>query len=264
MAEVITDNKLLEQFAKKAMEEPEVQIKTKAPSEPEVKLPGGLIEKGGDILKTAEVKELTGADEEAIARAGSVSKSASVLLQRGLVKLGSREATREDLDDLLSGDRDAILLGIRRVTFGDSLKVDAKCPNCSTDQSCIIDLVDDVPVKTLEDPVRDRTWIVETNSGPVAVGLPTGTVQKKLIENSDKTSAEMNTILLSGCIFSVNDRPSSGASTALALGISDRQKIVDSIIERNPGPRLGEVKKACQACGEDIALPLSLLDLFRL
>jgi hypothetical protein len=46
--------------------------------------------------------------------------------------------------------------------------------------------------------------------------------------------------------------------------MADRTKIVDEIIKRNPGPRLGEVKKACQACGEDILLPLSLLDLFRL
>jgi len=264
VADIITDSALIEQFTKKAMEEPEVVIKTKAPSEPEVKLPGGLIENGGEIIKTAEVRELTGADEEAISRAGSVSKSAAVLLQRGLVKLGSREATKDDLDNLLSGDRDAILLGIRKVTFGNIVQVNAKCPSCSTTQVVDIDLVDDVPVKSLEDSVRDRTWVVDTNMGPVQVGLPTGLVQKKLIENSDKTSAEMNTLLLAGCIISVNDRPSSGASTALSLGIADRQKVVDSIIERNPGPRLGEVKKACQACGEDIELPLSLLDLFRL
>ena len=55
-----------------------------------------------------------------------------------------------------------------------------------------------------------------------------------------------------------------GASTVLNLGMQDRSKIVEEIINRNPGPRLGEVKKTCKACGEDIALPLSLVDLFRL
>jgi hypothetical protein len=80
----------------------------------------------------------------------------------------------------------------------------------------------------------------------------------------DKSIAEMNTVLLAGCILSVNGSPSSGASTALALGMADRTKVLDAITDRNPGPRLGEVKKACQACNEDIELPLSLTDLFRL
>jgi len=84
------------------------------------------------------------------------------------------------------------------------------------------------------------------------------------MENIDKTSAEINTLLLSGCIVSIDGVPSVGASTALALSMADRNAILDSIIDRNPGPRLGEVKKACKACGEDIQLPLSLVDLFRL
>jgi hypothetical protein len=84
------------------------------------------------------------------------------------------------------------------------------------------------------------------------------------MDNLDKTSSEVNTMLLAGCILSVNGAPSIGASTALSLGMADRNKLIDNIIERNPGPRLGEVKKVCKACGEDIHLPLSLLDLFRL
>jgi len=84
------------------------------------------------------------------------------------------------------------------------------------------------------------------------------------MDNIDKTAAEVNTILLSGCIVSINEAPSIGARAALNLGMADRNKIIDQILDRNPGPRLGEVKKACQACGEDVFLPLSLTDLFRL
>jgi len=84
------------------------------------------------------------------------------------------------------------------------------------------------------------------------------------MDNADKTAAEINTLLLSGCVVSVNGAPSMGAHTVLSLGMVDRAKLVDDIIENNPGPRLGEVKKACKACGESIDLPLSLLDLFQL
>jgi len=55
-----------------------------------------------------------------------------------------------------------------------------------------------------------------------------------------------------------------GNAGPLALGMSDRSKIIDSILERNPGPRLGEVSKVCKACEEKIEIPLSLVDLFRL
>ena len=263
MSEIITDAKLIEQFAKRAMEEPEPQIVTRAPSESEVKLPGGFINKAGEVITTAEVKELNGADEEAISKAGSIGKALNVLLQRGLLRLGSEEATKEDLDTLLSGDRDAILVGIRRVTFGNTITVNVQCRSCRQEDTADIDLLKDVPVRSLKSS-SDRSWQVDTKLGPVIVALPNGIVQKKLMENIDKTSAEVNTLLLSGCIVSINGSPSVGAATALSLSMADRSKIIDQIVERNPGPRLGEVVKACKACGEEMELPLSLVDLFRL
>jgi hypothetical protein len=261
---IITDSQLVSQYAQKAMEEPEKSVITRAPSSPEVKLPAGFILPTGEVVKTAEVRELNGADEEAISKVGSTAKSLNVLLQRGLVKLGDKEATNEDLDSLLSGDRDAILLGIRKATFGSVLTAPVICSSCSEKQKVDIDLETDVPVKVLDDPINDRVWESNTKSGVIKLALPNGITQKKLMDNLDKTSPEINTMLLAGCILSVNGAPSIGAQTALSLGMADRSRIIDEIIERNPGPRLGEVKKVCRACGEDIPLPLSLLDLFRL
>ena len=264
MSEIITDAQLVSQFAAKAMEEPEATIKTQAPSDSEVQLPGGFISKTGEVIRTAEVKELNGLDEEAIAKAGSAAKAFNVLLQRGLVKLGSEDITKDHLDNLLSGDRDAILIGIRRVTFGENITLNVQCASCASPQSLEVNLYKDIPSKTLDDPIAERTFKVITKQGVVSVALPTGVVQKKLVDNTDKTVAEINTILLAGCILSIDDSPSSGASTALLLGMADRTKVLEEIIKRNPGPRLGEVTKTCQACGEDMDLPLSLTDLFRL
>lgn len=263
MSDIITDAQLLEQFANTAMEEPAPVIKTRAPSESEVKLPGGFIDLDGELHTTAEVRELTGADEEAVAKAGGSGKALNVLLARGLVKIGPNKATSSDLDALLSGDRDAILLGIRRVTFGQTTDLMVRCSYCSDEHTTTLDLLNDVPTSSLKEPVEDRTWEMETKLGTVVVSLPNGITQKRLMENYEKTPAELNTLLLSGCIVSIDGAPSVGAGTALSLGMADRNRIVDEIIKRNPGPRLGEVKKACKACGEDILLPLSLLDLFR-
>jgi len=264
VAKIISDAELVNQFAQKAMEEPESVITTRAPSDTEVCLRGGFITEDGKLITTAEVRELTGADEEFVSKTGSMAKALNALLERGLVKLGNEEVTRDHLDTLLAGDRDSILIGIRCATFGRDLTLNVKCPNCSTGQTCVINLVDDVPYRELKDKEKDRTWSMNTKRGSVTVSLPNGIVQKKLMDNVEKTSAEINTLLLSGCITSVDGSPSVGAATALSLGMSDRAKVIDEILSRNPGPRLGEVKKACQACGEDIELPLSLADLFRL
>lgn len=262
--QIITDSQLLEQFVEKAQKEPAPVIKTRAPSESEVQLPGGHFDKDGELHNTAEVRELTGADEEAVSKAGSTGKALNVLLQRGLTKIGGNAVTQSDLDTLLAGDRDAILLGIRRVTFGPTATLAVRCLECMTEGTEEIDLTKDVPIKKLENPIEDRAWSMETKKGTVEVRLPNGLTQKKLMENYDKTSAEINTLLLSGCIVSLDGAPSVGAGTALSLGMADRTKIVEEIIKRNPGPRLGEVKKPCKACGESMDLPLSLLDLFRI
>lgn len=258
---VITDAELINKFAQQATEGPKSEVKTTAPSKPIVNLPGGFID-NGEVVNTVEVRELTGMDEEAIAKASTTGKALSLLLQRGLVKIGSRDVTSDDLDNLLSGDRDAILVGIRRVTFGDNVDFVIDCMSCGERQDTSVNLDKDVPVRELGN--KERSWVIDTKRGPVVVALPTGITQKKLLENADKTSAEINTILLAGCVLSVNGMPSMGASTVLQLGMADRSRIVQEIIDRIPGPRLGEVVKTCKACGEGIPLSLSLVDLFRL
>ena len=263
MSDIISDAELVSKFAQQIEKEPEAQIETKAPYDSTIILNGGYVTASNEVVTTAEVRELTGADEEAIAKSGSISKSLQTLLQRGLVKVGNEEATKEHLDNLLSGDRDSILLGIRRVTFGDTFDILIRCPKCNEQQDCSIHLVDDVPVRKLENS-NDRTWEIKTRNGKVLVTLPNGVVQRKLMDSVDKTSAEINTIILANCIISENDRPVIGSQVALNLGLADRTKIIEEILERNPGPRLGEVKKACKACGDEIALPLGLTDLFRL
>lgn len=263
MSEIITDAALLQKYAEKAMQEPEVVIETQAPAESLVELPGGFININNEVIYTAEVRELTGADEEAIAKASTTGKALITLLERGLEKIGDVVPTTNDIDSLLSGDRDAILLGIRKMTFGNDLELVATCRSCDTKQDIVVDLTKDVPVKNLKDSANSRQWNIETKAGVATVNLPNGVVQKKLYDVFDKTTAEINTILLSGCIVAFDGRPVFGSNIALNLSVSDRSKILDEIIDRNPGPRLGEVKKACQACDEDIELPLSLVDLFR-
>jgi hypothetical protein len=57
--------------------------------------------------------------------------------------------------------------------------------------------------------------------------------------------------------------PVVGQSQVRNLGIKDRRDILEEIAKRNPGPQLSEIKKACDTCGLEVELPLTLADLFR-
>jgi len=253
-------NKLAEELTAGPQEQQ--KIATESPADTLVHLPGGFLTKDGSAVKTAEVRELNGLDEEVIAKAGSTSKALLTILQRGLVSIGDRAPVKEDFDVMLSGDRDAILLGIRKVTFGKIADFTAYCNVCEKPQDFSIDLDTDIEVNELENQA-DRSWVVPIKAGRARVSLPNGITQRKVMDSTDKTLAELNTIILAGCVVSLNDSPTT-PNTVLELGIKDRETLIKEIVDRNPGPRLGEVSKACEACGTEIELPLSLASLFRL
>jgi len=228
-----------------------------------VVLPGGFIF-NGQLIKEAEIKELVGADEEAIAKASDPSKSLYTVLKRGLVSLGGYQPTDVMLDTLLAGDRDSILLGIYKATFGSEVQYAVSCTGCGVLIAGGLDIDKDVEVKKLEDPIADREFSVQTKLGLVSMSLPNGVTQKRLMDNPTSSLAENVTIILSGCIYALNGEPAVGITLARELGLTDRGNLITEIYKRTPGPRLGEVSKVCEACGSEYSVPLSLAALFRL
>jgi uncharacterized protein (DUF952 family) len=244
---------------------PETYTPAPLPPDSSVELAAGFMDfSTGEVYMDAEVRELNGVDEEAVARVTDSGKSLLTILQRGVVSVGDKKATVEILDQLLAGDRELLLVAIRKATFGNEVKLEGSCPEClAPGQVFTIDLEEDLTVKRLDDP-SDRNFIVETKSGPVLVSLPTGRTQKKLLQNSDKTLPELDTLLLRDCISEINGLPVMDVKQVQALGIADRRKITSEIADRAPGPRLGDIKKMCSACEQEVPIPLTVADLFRL
>lgn len=236
-----------------------------APPSGQVDLAAGLFSPfDQELTMVAEVRELNGADEEAISKVGDAAKGLMTVLQRATVSIGDKKATPELLDQLLSGDRELLLLEIRKATFGNEVSLVGPCPMCEApNQNFDIDLTKDVTVKKLDDPISDRNFTVKCKVGDVSVSLPNGKTQKKLVNAGDKTSAELDTILLKDCIASINEMPVVDIKQILNLSVTDRRKILMEIAERNPGPELSEIKKTCAACSQEVTIPLSLADLFR-
>jgi len=260
-------NKIAQEITKVQVEETVGSVPTiTIPSLPDtnIDLPGGFYDPLDDqLVTTAEVRELTGADEEAIVKISEPGKALMTILEKATVSVGGKPADKETLSMLLAGDREALLLAIRRVTFGNEVELEAVCSRCPELQTFVVDLEKDVEIKALEDRINDRRFNLDLKVGRVKVALPTGDTQNKLVNASNKNAAELDTLLLSNCVLEINDVPVLGQAQIRNLGIKDRRTILEEIAKRNPGPLLSEVKKACKTCGQEVELPLTLADLFR-
>ncbi len=242
------------------------------PADDTVILPGGLVRKD-ELIKNVQVKELTGEDEEALARA-SQSMNAFVfmdrLLKQGVVQIGNEPASEKDklLSQLLIGDREALILGIRRATYGEKIEVSEwQCSNCGVKDDLVMDL-DDIPSSTLADPVNDATFKVPLRKGGFAlVRLATGSDQLAVYENPELTVAQGQTILLSRCVVSVNDAAGEHfmagfPSMARDMSVVDRHAILTQLRDRQPGPKYDKIEYTCSSCNEKVFVVVSIGHLF--
>jgi hypothetical protein len=256
-------NDLINQVLADSDNKKEYEAEITAPSDTTVNLPAGLITPSGEVLRTAEVRELTGRDEEYIAKAGGIGKAFSTILSRGVVKIGDTTADEKMLDAMLSGDRDALMLGVFKATFGSELEIPAPCNGCGEMKLVAVDIDRDVPVKVLIDPIEDRTFTVQGKKNEYLVTLPTGVVQKEITENAEKGEAELTTSLLEHTILEINGSPVVTKAQVLNMGIVDRRKISTEISKRIPGPQFDGVTITCPDCEGEVVVPFNLGAFFR-
>src|SRR6185312_15632740 len=169
------------------------------PPDDMVKLPAGYLHEG-ELIRRVTVRELTGEDEEALARAiqnPNPYHFLDVLVSCGVERLGtlSREASLAILPDLLVGDRDEIILGIRRVTYGDTVEVfNWLCPDCGRRIDKIeFSLTDDVERTTMQNPADESRFEVKLrNNASAIVNLCTARVLAATYEMEDLTLPQRN------------------------------------------------------------------------
>jgi uncharacterized pyridoxamine 5'-phosphate oxidase family protein len=210
-----------------------------------VHLPGGFISKTG-VVKTARVRELDGFAEEKLSRI-DIDKNSAIwiteLLFLGVELLGDEKPTREMLGDLLIGDRDALLLGIRQTTYGNTVEFKLTCTECGQESDIGVEIDKDVPVVEIEDPMV-RTFDVPIKRGTATVQLLTGNIQEAYSENIEKkTQAEVTTIMLSRSVIKINGEPTFNNENAVrALSVVDRAALGEFIATHQPGPKYGEIR----------------------
>jgi hypothetical protein len=256
-------NQLVDQVMQSGAEtEAPREVEIVPPPKLTVDLPGGYITPTGEVIREATVRELTGKDEEAVARADTVGKALLTILSRGTVRIGDEPATDELLDQLLIADREAILLEIYKATFGPTVEMTAWFNGES--KQVEIDLNEEIPIKTLADPVADREFLITHRNREFLVTLPTGVIQKEMLKNSDKTVAELGTLLLENTVLRIDGERVYRKDQVRDLGLSYRAKITTEISSRNPGPQFKPVTVTDPESGAEAVIPITLGGLFRL
>jgi hypothetical protein len=175
--------------------------------------------------------------------------------------LGERQGL---LRQLLVCERDAVYLNVAKATYGDTRTYPITCNLCKREQDLTVSITDDFKVDEVAKSTDVRNFKHTTSKGfEVEVRLATGSDQLEVLKKDGITVAEMNTIMLSNCIVSVNggmvvDPP----AFARELPMRDRQALAAELVKRQPSIDL-DIKYTCIGCQEEQQASFGWLDFFR-
>ena len=217
-----------------------------------VSLPAGLATDDGHWLRQAELRPLTGQEEDWLIRHPAAPAAVAVtrLLSTCLLSLERRPVTAAIAAQLLVGDRDVLMLELRRLTLGEDFSALVTCGSCG-DQMDVNFKAADVPVECpltatgphtlpLTTPGRQRT---------IRFRLPTGADQEAVL---GVPAGQAGEALLQRCLLD---------DGRLSLNAAERELLADAI-ERN-APKIDlELDLTCPSCGVQFVLPFDTTTFF--
>ena len=234
-----------------------------------VELPsGGEFYPEGHTLRTnpvVEVRQMTAKEEDILLNQSYIKQGVVVdkLLKSLVVTAGF------NLDDLLIGDKNAILTQIRRSAYGDEYPVEAICRSCMTKTDVVFDLeecVSNKPLTLIEGVERTEkntfTFIAPKTKAKIEMRFLTAADEKTLAEKEKKYkkhnvdfSASLETYKL--LIVSVNDNPTLVGSYVENMPLQDAKKLKDVMKTIQPGVDMkGEF--TCPSCNTEVEMDLPI------
>ena len=119
-------------------------IRTEFPFE----LPRGYADKEGTLHREVVLREITGADQEAMLSPQlrqNPAKMLTALLARVIVRLGTLEKGRIDTHvtaGLTKRDRDFLIMKLKEIDSGPEMEMDVECPDCGKKFKAALDMAD--------------------------------------------------------------------------------------------------------------------------
>ena len=211
-------------------------------------MPGGLIDPEGRRLAAAELRPLTGAEEEWLAANPGVPSTQAVtrLLSACLVRLNDVAADVDLVRSLLVGDRDYLMLQLRLITLGDKIGAVLNCPACHAKMD--VDFaVRDVLVESR--PQTTATYRLELDGRVVWFRLPTGGDQEAVLHQDPETAADD---LLARCLED---------DGGVRLSLANRSAVAAAMDRLAPQLDL-ELDLTCPECAHGFVAPFDTTAFF--
>lgn len=229
----------------------------------------GYKDEEGVVHKEVEIREMTGYDEENISKAEvrqSVGKLITTLLSNVTVRLGTltpKEVGKAKWEkifrELFMGDRDKIMIEIRKFTNGNDIELDMKCPSCKNKIKHVVEIDSDIEEKDLTvDPYNIPFELpkgIENSDGENCtkgtIRLPNGIDQEQLDTIARKNAGMANTTLLSRTINEIDGFGKTNLNIVRKMSIRDRDHLIKILGESLYGPKF-EIYFSCPSCGEEV------------
>lgn len=215
-----------------------------------ISLPSGY-RTGGGQAREAQLRPLSGEDMLELAdeyRALLPAQWVTEVLARCVTRLGPEApASREAIRALAVGDREALLLHLRRLTWGDRLPCLLACPACA-EQLEIDARVADLLLPPYEDTVEEHELVARQGDGAAAVlrfRLPTGADQEAAAAAAQSDLAAAVDLLLRRCMRGAT---TADGEQAGELSASVARQLSSRMAELDPQAEIS-LQLACPACG---------------
>jgi hypothetical protein len=221
----------------------------------------------GQWQTTAEVRELNGKDEEFLSSLENNKKISyamyvNTLVSRATVRIGDTTIrnNKSIIEELITGDRDILLLAILKATYGPERTFRYPCNDCNTTNNITINIEEDFPMQETTLNLRDPFFVTLKNGTKLKFRYPVGS--DNIAMGKGETTAQQSTLLISRCVVWDDHKDSLYSEEwAKNLGLQDRNTILGEILGPKVGPKLGEVKTQCATCDADITINVDWVSL---
>lgn len=243
-------------------------------------LPGGYLSSDGACYQIVRLRQLTGREEEMILNADLSSDNVITLLTRILTNciesIGPICEISEDLvRQLLTCDRDYLLLKLRQMTFGDRIDAQVQCPNESCRKPMHIDF-DLNKINVLRKNIRKGVYSFSLSSlasykdsngtkhSEIEFRLPNVADQEEMVEQlsrEKRNESKALTKLLERCLIRIGKVNEIGEDVVYSLPLLARREIDLKMQEFSPKVDL-RIHFKCPECKNDFTSPFELQNFF--
>jgi hypothetical protein len=230
-----------------------------------VTLPGGVWQEGVRHQE-AGLRSLTGEDEAFLTEEGGSlcpARQTSVILNRCLIRLGLFSPVPADTAGSLTvGDREALLLHLRRLTLGERMQCVLTCPasGCGAKMDLELRVADLLQHPYPDAPERHEATVSENgDSFRVRFRLPTGADQEAAAELAGRDLPAAAGLLMKRCVAEVIREGRGEPLEFLPPTVASRLPEIMAQLDPQAEIRLN---LACPECGRGFSTVLDTADYF--